>query len=122
MTNETITLPKDVATAVEELRKDGFNNSGIIIAIVFEEAFEHKDLETVRSYYHSYPDDILTALVNGYQVEKSGEEKVREYYERYAACKFTDGSYCDGYEDGVSAAVVRTLDLLGIKIEGVGEY
>lgn len=49
---------------------------------------------------------LAKALLIGYEIEKSPEEKVREYYEALT------GS-CDRY------AVQCTLDFLGIKIEGV---
>jgi len=57
--------------------------------------------------------DIMTiaaALINGYEVEKTPEEKVREYYESYGGSP----SAMEWKE-----AVQDTLDLLGIKIEGV---
>lgn len=67
--------------------------------------------------------DIMTiaaTLINGYEVDKTPEEKVREYYEKL----------CDGYDRAqfnedegkyllMKRAVRRTLDDLGIKIEGV---
>ncbi|WKT37422.1 hypothetical protein [Bacillus amyloliquefaciens] len=67
--------------------------------------------------------DLLTlaaALVNGYEAEATPEEKVREYYEKLWA------DYCDS-DDGLNEiacesarhAVKETLNLLGIKVEGV---
>ncbi|MFD9274442.1 hypothetical protein ACFWA2_14505 [Bacillus subtilis] len=67
--------------------------------------------------------DLLTlaaALVNGYEVEKTPEEKLREYYESLWS------DYCDSDDpfievacESARAAVKETLNLLGIKIEGV---
>ncbi|MEC0718978.1 hypothetical protein P8882_01655 [Bacillus haynesii] len=60
-----------------------------------------------------YDLDLLTlaaALINGYEVEKTPEEKVREYYESYGGSP----SAMERKE-----AVQDTLDLLGIEIEGV---
>ncbi len=61
--------------------------------------------------------DILTlaaALLNGYEVEKTPEEKVREYFEKLWA------DYCDTNEIEIAKeTIINTLDLLGIKIEGV---
>ncbi|UNY40660.1 hypothetical protein KLEB271_gp36 [Bacillus phage vB_BauS_KLEB27-1] len=64
---------------------------------------------------------LAAALINGYAIEKSLEQKVREYYEaNYAKHErskpFSDDDY---YTTGVSAGISRTLDLLGVKIEGV---
>ncbi|MCY8348063.1 hypothetical protein MOC74_21910 [Bacillus haynesii] len=53
---------------------------------------------------------LAAALINGYEVEKTPEEKVREYYESYGGSP----SAMERKE-----AVQDTLDLLGIKIEGV---
>ncbi|XOT28879.1 hypothetical protein ACLQ7P_08510 [Bacillus subtilis subsp. subtilis] len=67
--------------------------------------------------------DIMTlaaALVNGYEVKKTPEEKLREYYESLWS------DYCDSDDpfievacESARAAVKETLNLLGIKIEGV---
>ncbi|MED2969444.1 hypothetical protein ABE128_13435 [Bacillus subtilis] len=67
--------------------------------------------------------DLMTlaaALVNGYEVEKAPEEKVREYH-RSLVCDMDralsyeeEGNYRSAIE-----AVEETLNLLGIKIEGV---
>nr|MDH3082642.1 hypothetical protein [Bacillus subtilis] len=63
---------------------------------------------------------LATALVNGYEVEKTPEEKLREYYESLWS------DYCDSDDpfievacESARAAVNETLNLLGIKIEGV---
>ena len=67
--------------------------------------------------------DIMTlaaALVNGYEVKKTPEEKLREYYESLWS------DYCDSDDpfievacESARAAVKETLNLLGIEIEGV---
>lgn len=68
--------------------------------------------------------DIMTlaaALINGYEVEKTPEEKVREYYaanyqrHEQSMPRSKDDFYTSGVEEGVR----NTLDSLGIKIEGV---
>lgn len=64
---------------------------------------------------------LAAALINGYEIVMTPEEKVRAYYEyNYAehekARAFSDADY---YATGVSNGIRQTLDLLGIKIEGV---
>ncbi|KIL30352.1 hypothetical protein [Bacillus subtilis] len=70
--------------------------------------------------------DIMTlaaALVNGYEVGKTPEEEVREYYEwlkrsrdeRHLAGDVEGNRFIAGLLQGV----LNTLDYLGIKIEGV---
>ncbi|MED2979534.1 hypothetical protein P4284_23005 [Bacillus swezeyi] len=73
-----------------------------------------------------YDLDILTlaaALINGYEVEKTPEEKIREYYEEaQRRCKArSETGDIEGlrYNAGRGYGVVDTLDILGIKIEGV---
>ncbi|URO01734.1 hypothetical protein 268TH002_37 [Bacillus phage 268TH002] len=70
--------------------------------------------------------DIITlaaALVNGYEVEKTPEEKVREYYEKTKRTR--DERHLAGdiegkrFHDGTLVGVCNTLDYTGIKIEGV---
>ncbi|MDF1510706.1 DUF1642 domain-containing protein [Robertmurraya sp. DFI.2.37] len=67
-------------------------------------------------------DLIITALVNGYEIEQSPEDKLREYYEganflRYDASDLapTERQRMIGKQMGVR----RTLNILGIKIEGI---
>ncbi|MGO4897543.1 hypothetical protein ACG2QI_23025 [Bacillus sp. GM2] len=57
--------------------------------------------------------DIMTlaaALINGYEVEKTPEEKVREFYESHGGSPSAEER---------KAAIRETLYKLGIKIEGV---
>lgn len=65
-------------------------------------------------------DLIITALVNGYEVEKSPEDKLREYF---------DSNNWIGEDElvpterqrmlGRRQGVMKTLNILGIKIEGI---
>jgi hypothetical protein len=61
-------------------------------------------------------DDFIAALYIGWEVEKTPEEKVREYYERVKPgshhCELQPGDY-------KISAIKHTLNLLGLKIEGV---
>lgn len=64
---------------------------------------------------------LAAALINGYEIVMTPEEKVRAYYEyNYAEHEkskpFSDEDY---YTAGVSNGIRQTLDHLGIKIEGV---
>ncbi|MEZ3605418.1 hypothetical protein OB894_01300 [Bacillus subtilis] len=70
--------------------------------------------------------DLLTlaaALVNGYEVEKTPEEKLREYFEETKRTR--DGRHLAGdiegkrFHGGALVGICNTLELLGIKIEGV---
>ena len=68
-------------------------------------------------------DVFLSALVNGYQVEKTPEEKVRDYYctceaNWLSADERTNIAVAE-HLSGQLLAINTTLDLLGIQIEGV---
>jgi len=99
MTNVKVTLPKEVAEAIERYRIRGASNKSIVSDVVNDFADD--------SLISFDLDELLIALVNGYEVEKSPEEKVREYYE--------------GFSIGTTSriAIKQTLNLLGIKIKEV---
>ncbi|ATH91715.1 hypothetical protein [Bacillus glycinifermentans] len=98
-------------------------------AELFEKLREvYTDEELVARYIDNELDlfdlgftDFLAALINRYEVEKTPEEKVREYYatnyQRHE--QSLPRSKDDFYTSGVAEGVRSTLDLLGIKIEGV---
>jgi len=64
---------------------------------------------------------LAAALINGYEIEKSPEQKVREYYgfNHDEHHKVLTASPRGQYTSGVADGIRKTLDLLGIKIEGV---
>lgn len=112
MTNAKVTVPKDVAKTIEALREYGYSNA----RIVYEMEKGGLLQEPLGSYFNESPrttDYLLSALINGYEVEKSPEEKLREYYANLR--KSRTGSICDYQSD----AVVETLNLLGIKVGGI---
>ncbi|MGE1096881.1 hypothetical protein ACQJZ4_07840 [Bacillus altitudinis] len=64
--------------------------------------------------------DFAAALINGYEIAKSPEQKVREHYEKLAAKR----RYVPGCIDEIKIytemdAIRRTLDMLGIEIDFV---
>ncbi|WP_253294939.1 hypothetical protein [Bacillus atrophaeus] len=66
---------------------------------------------------------LAASLINGYEVEKTPEEKVREYFEGVRNSR--DERYLAGdiegkrFHAGALVGICNTLGLLGIKIEGV---
>lgn len=120
---DKVKLSREVAEALDSLRRQGGGNYEIVAAFI-KRRKEIPEIKTLADAFELNKisfDDILNALVNGYEIEKSPEDKVREYYER-ASKRFLsleDGSYEDGYVSGVIDAVEETLNLLGIKVPGV---
>lgn len=111
------TIPKEVAGLIRNLRNsDPYPLSAESILRI---ATHPGAIESYREILRSIPfDTLLSALVNGYVVEKSAEElahdKIRvEYHFRmsYAHRNAIDAARAD--------AIKFTLDTLGIKIEGV---
>ncbi|MED0799379.1 hypothetical protein P4T18_18380 [Bacillus inaquosorum] len=66
--------------------------------------------------------DIITlaaALVNGYEVEKTPEEKVRDFYESFNTGFGTFHSETHFRYEEYQRVIKSTLNFLGIEIEGV---
>lgn len=57
---------------------------------------------------------LLDALIEGYEIDPSPEEKLQIFYE--SLCKEKD---INPYESGVKYGVVEVLNILNIPIEGV---
>lgn len=119
MTDQTkvarVTLPREVAEALDSLRRQGGGNYEIVAAFI-KRRKEIPEIKTLADAFELNKisfDDILNALVNGYEIEKSPEDKVREYYE------FVRRSIRDDYSDGILDGIEKTLDLLEIKVPGV---
>jgi hypothetical protein len=107
---DKVVLPKEVANAIEISRICGYSTLEIVIHSL--EAIDgHAYKDTIRHFAADNFDTFLNALVNGYEVVKTTEERLRERYE-YAERVGGGGRI---YRD----AVRDTLDILGIKIEGV---
>jgi hypothetical protein len=119
-----VTLPREVAEAIERLREKGLTNYGFMNHAL---NLDRNCAETriisgwLDENFHANFEVLMIALVNGYEIEKSPEDKVREYYEGLIETK-TD-SLNDPYTRELAAyeasAVVKTLNLLDIKIPGV---
>jgi Protein of unknown function (DUF1642) len=115
-----VVLPREVAEAIESLRKNQFDNRAIINRIYKATAPPALQLYAIENF-----DTLLNALVNGYEIEKSPEEKVREYYEEIhekhgkSFAEVPYGGKPPHYFSGVKDGIKTTLDILEIKIEGV---
>lgn len=66
---------------------------------------------------------LMTALVNGYEVEKTPEENVQDYFNRLIELQHQAHEKADHEQESEflseQLGVKMTLDLLDIKIEGV---
>lgn len=110
-----VTLPKEIADAMDRTfqHKTKEQISWAVFNIIkLNDANLTSDSVIIKNYFKN--EDLfllMEALVNGYEVEQTPEEKVREYFERVMNTK----------APLPHIAVVATLDLLGIKISGVND-
>lgn len=106
------TIPRQVADAIESCREQGANNATILEYRSIRYTSER--LVALRTIPF---DTLMSALVNGYTVEKSAEELAHERIRhRYEMTKrHADDQYLHGCLNGIDFA----LNTLGIKIEGV---
>lgn len=117
------TITKEQAHAIELMHNFGHKDDWILCAhAVFlsghaprwydGQVFDDTDLLT-----------LAAALVNGYEVEATPEERVREYYE--AVRNLREERYLAGdtegkrFHAGALVGICTTLNIFGIKIEGV---
>lgn len=119
-----VTIPREVAEAIEELRNAGMSNWAIIAIANDPSEYSYVIDEKCLGEYSTTlsrfkeRDKLLEALVNGYQIEPTPEERLRDIFidvanERLSAG--SDGEYYVGMMDGIRTA----LNTLGIKIVGI---
>lgn len=142
MTNQTkVKLPRDVAEAIGELKSNGWKKHSIVVATFdgesyFDNSFQ-EEIDILRRYFtlnETREPLLLSALVNGYEIEKSPEEleaerkeELREYYESLYEEREKLTSREFGFTDkytfgsGVLFGIEKTLNLLGITIEGIND-
>lgn len=123
-----VTLPKEVAEAIEIIRGCGWSNYYIVASTdkpLKDSRPCYEEIEVIRRWaVEGNSDKLLEALVNGYEVEKSPEEELREYYDE---CVYfnRDADYLpEEIRNRYGAKVVSintTLSILGITIEGIND-
>ncbi|MDQ0174458.1 hypothetical protein [Bacillus chungangensis] len=59
---------------------------------------------------------LMAAMVNGYEIEKTPEEKLLAYYKNMWMCEDDSGTM---YSLGVCEGIRNTLEILGITVEGI---
>ncbi|MBS4195389.1 hypothetical protein [Lederbergia citri] len=109
------TLTHEQARAIDLAKMFAFNIPTIIENVSKGKPFanpKYSALERLDIY------TIMSALVNGYEIEKSPEEKLREYFNEANVLIPVSKTH---YQLGVRDAVRKTVDILGITIEGINE-
>jgi hypothetical protein len=123
MSKAKVTLPKLVSEAIEYYWAKGTSNASIVATAVTNGSMIGHAKILVNFVLDSVgnSDILMSALVNGYEVELTPEDKLREYYgELYISASNEDPGTRAEYEAECKAeAVLRTLEILGITIAGV---
>jgi hypothetical protein len=108
--SEKVKLPREVAEAIENVRGHYKVGAEFDLNLMDKEKFEgtivislfaNESRENMIRYFQ--------ALVNGYEVEETPEEKVKNIYQYYLSA----------YSGFAAKAIMEVLDVLEIKIEGV---
>ncbi|QXN69880.1 hypothetical protein MAWWA_69 [Bacillus phage vB_BspH_Mawwa] len=117
-------VTEEQAKAIEFLR--GAYTDGEIMTMYVEDTLGYIEMRHGRDVGCLYNLDALglaTALINGYEVEKTPEEKIKEYYEEALKChresKYEWDVESMQYHSGRIDGVRKTLTILGVDIEGV---
>jgi DNA integrity scanning protein DisA with diadenylate cyclase activity len=115
--SEKVLVPKEVAAAIAHYVSLADTKTEALTDIL-SMGYEATRSEIILRHFDGNHDELMEALICGYDVsEQTPEDKVREYYERIPTyVKNTDSV---DYLEGQRFAIVQTLDLLGIEIEGV---
>lgn len=130
-----VTLPRDVAEAIEKLREYGWEQANLLNAGEFinidrptlaEIGGEHVGFPIAewlsKDFHANYP-NYVSALVNGYEVEQPPEEQLREYYDNLITSTnemITEGRTVGSMLPSAErVGIERTLAILGIQIEGI---
>jgi uncharacterized protein (UPF0297 family) len=121
--SDKVKLPRELAEALDSLREKGYSNFTILSYVINEKYIAHlPEITTIVKAYERDDfsfDTLLNALVNGYEIEKSPEDKVRAYYEFWSE-RAKDRDYETRTEaENKLDGMLFVLDAYGIKIPGV---
>ncbi|KIV53967.1 hypothetical protein AM501_12965 [Aneurinibacillus migulanus] len=105
---DKVKLTKKQAEIIESI-KDGTDD----IANFLTHWHTAQDKVMVATKENFTPSLLMKAWEHGYEIDLTPEEKVREFFDSFPNVIPTS------FNHGVKAGVVKTLDLLGIKIEGI---
>ena len=112
-----VVLPKEVAGAIERLREIGISDYAIINEVGRRQPLGSTGLTPHLKVIEKWVDrtgrgdELLGALVNGYEKETTPDELLRAYYE------------CFPGKERIEAkrAIEVTLNILGITVEGIND-
>ncbi len=114
MNNEKVTIPREVAEAIEYAKNVHTSLTNVLDDVFNCRGGSDRKMQLITEYFDGNEIGLMRALVNGYEIEKSPEEKLREYYNDLTKCFVSDR-----YAQGAIESLRHTLNTLGITIEGI---
>jgi hypothetical protein len=117
---EKVTVTKEVSEAIEHIRHNCCIGS---LGNYLDGEWASPHPKTRLAINELDKDSLLHAIFYGYEIEKTPEEKVRDYHNELLCREaYLENSGCDGSQHRQGwLSVVETLNILGIKIEGVND-
>lgn len=101
--SEKVKLPRKIAERLDDIIGNPFNDS------FYSQLMEYKNKYPSDITQNSW-DKVIEAIVNGYVVEETPEEKIWDFYHTKASCDMHPHH-----------AIQHVLNILNIKIDGVNK-
>lgn len=117
---EKVKVPQEVADAIEYAKKVHTSLTNILDDVFNCGGSGDAEMKMLAEFFKDDEISLMSALVNGYEIKKTSDERLREYYEYLLFRKkghASKGEYAkaDARLDGF----LKALELLEVKIEGV---
>lgn len=123
---EKVKLPREVADAIETISRMQNWKMRVMECMFDDHRSLSSEMSTVKTYFHyngTNGELIMQALVNGYEVEQTPEDNVRDRYNRYLdqvkMYRDREQRSDELHWEGRIYGIRECLFDLGIKIEGV---
>ncbi|MGR6115867.1 hypothetical protein ACTHHL_04650 [Aeribacillus composti] len=110
----------------DTLRLDDYTTKLILKSIqnILDDVFDcggsgDDEMKKLAEFFKDDEISLMSVLINGYEIKKSLEEELREYYNWHTRKRGFENTFAGGYNVGVRSGIEDALNILGIKIEGV---
>lgn len=113
-----VRLPREVGNSIKRIRENYKSGCEYDLEFLSKERYSGMD-EITEFVYESRENMILyyQALVNGYEIEETPEEKIQEMFKKPGPFNDGIGEMSTAYRNGIR----DTLDTLNITIKGVND-
>ena len=124
-----VILPKEIAELVEQAWAIQAKHPQVVKHLYLTNwgrlALDHGEIlsDKLSDYAEDNPMEYMSALVNGYEVVKTPEEQIGEYYEKMHELAWDRSRSPESRMASAAErnGTERTLDIFGIKIEGINK-